>query len=199
MIHYQIKELIELLTEARDDDDWVHPVVVDYKSGLKISELQRLYNLSSSGIYFILRREGVEIGDRPSGPGMTVEERRQKIRAKILKDYKAGVRPADLSRKYGISSSGINILVANSGLDRHRRGGRSANFGQRIIMDHNNGMRFADLIKKYRIPVDDIVDILSRPNVREIEDVVADSEAGMSDRDIAMKYGMSVNKVRDII
>jgi len=92
-----------------EQQEWV---VANYKSGVKVGQIQGEFGLSNYNFYTLLRQKGVEVGrtTRIELPPETVEG--------IISDYKAKVRTTIILEKYNVSTTVLYRVLEEHGISK---------------------------------------------------------------------------------
>lgn len=85
--------------------------VRDIKSGMGESELMKKYRLSPQGLKHLMQ-ELAELGLIPDSTGEKARSPKKRVKVKdFIKDFRAGLSDAELTRKYDLSHDALYILL----------------------------------------------------------------------------------------
>jgi hypothetical protein len=90
-------------------------VVADYDAGASLAAIQQHYNIGLTRLYRILDHHQVP-RRRPTAPRLG-----NRVRQRVLADYRAGVPIDEIARKQGISPASVGNIALKAGLARGRR------------------------------------------------------------------------------
>ena len=90
-------------------------VVADYEAGATLAAIQQRYDIGLTRLYRILDHHQVP-RRRPTAPRLG-----NRVRQRVLADYRAGMPIDDIAHKHGISPASVGNIALKAGLTRGRR------------------------------------------------------------------------------
>jgi transposase-like protein/Mor family transcriptional regulator len=175
-------------------------IIEDYNSGMSQKDVAEKYNCCQTTIFKILKENNVSTRDKCKK--ITDEQK-----LLIIEDYKSGSTLQSIANNYNCDQSYISRILKNNNVSTRTRGNKNMFTDEQkllIIEDYNSGMSQKDVAEKYnccqtrifKILKENNVSTRTRGNKNMFTDeqkllIIEDYKSGMSQTDVAKKYGIS--------